>query len=170
MLNDRNRSQSNHHCGPVTKFLPTESDFLKANLRVFSNAKNHRTDSLVPLVVPTVNLNHLDILKHQRTTYGLDKGFIVCNSNCAVVALVVPLAALQEKFGPIECCSVVTLQAVRLSSPMPLFQIRHFRNPTPFFPSRTLSPHSARYCVCLPNPNHTDLRWRLPWRLINGHP
>ena len=91
---------------------PTETAFLEANLRVFSNAKNHRQDPDVPLVVPTVNLRHLDVLAHQKKVNKLDKGFLVCNSNCAVVALAVPFAALQERFGPIECSSVVTMQAV----------------------------------------------------------
>lgn len=87
-------------------------DFLKANLAVFSNAKNYRRDPLVPLVVPTVNLNHLDIIPHQRKHHNLEKGFLVCNSNCAVIGLVIPFAAMQAKFGPIESVSVVTLQAV----------------------------------------------------------
>jgi aspartate-semialdehyde dehydrogenase len=86
--------------------------FLKANLAVFSNAKNYRRDPLVPLVVPTVNLSHLDVLKHQRKHYGLEKGFLVCNSNCAVIGIVIPFAALQTKFGPVEQVSVVTMQAV----------------------------------------------------------
>jgi aspartate-semialdehyde dehydrogenase len=86
--------------------------FMKANLAVFSNAKNYRRDPLVPLVVPTVNLNHLDVLKYQQKHYNLKKGFLVCNSNCAVIGLVIPFAALQEKFGPVECVSVVTMQAV----------------------------------------------------------
>ena len=34
-----------------------ELAFLKANLAVFSNAKNYRQDPLVPLIVPTVNLD-----------------------------------------------------------------------------------------------------------------
>ncbi|MCJ1256157.1 hypothetical protein MMC24_003977 [Lignoscripta atroalba] len=89
-----------------------EMAFLKANLRVFSNAKNYRRDPLVPLIAPTVNINHLEVLHHQRKHYGLDKGILVCNSNCAVVALVIPLAALQARFGPIEYCSIVTMQAV----------------------------------------------------------
>lgn len=38
-----------------------EMEFLKANLAVFSNAKNYRRDPLVPLVVPTVNLPHLEL-------------------------------------------------------------------------------------------------------------
>ena len=92
--------------------MKQEMAFLKANLRVFSNAKNYRLDPLVPLVAPTVNLNHLEVLNHQRKHYGLDKGILVTNSNCAVVAIIVPFAALQAKFGPIEYCSIVTMQAV----------------------------------------------------------
>ena len=103
-----------------------ETAFSTANLRVFSNAKNHRMDPHVPLVVPTVNLKHLDVLAHQQKACGLDQGFIVCNSNCAVVALVVPLAALQARFGPIECCSVVTLQAVRFPPSLNIPKIRVF--------------------------------------------
>ncbi|KAE9983320.1 hypothetical protein EG328_010108 [Venturia inaequalis] len=89
-----------------------EMAFMKANLPVFSNAKNYRRDPLVPLVVPTVNPSHLDVLRHQRKHYSLEKGFLVCNSNCAVIGLVIPFAALQAKFGPIDIVSVVTMQAV----------------------------------------------------------
>jgi aspartate-semialdehyde dehydrogenase len=87
-------------------------DFLKANLAVFSNAKNYRRDPLVPLVVPTVNLPHLDLIPHQRRHHNLSKGFLVCNSNCAVIGLVIPFAALQKEFGPVDTVSVVTMQAV----------------------------------------------------------
>jgi aspartate-semialdehyde dehydrogenase len=86
--------------------------FLKANFAVFSNAKNYRRDPLVPLVVPTVNLPHMDVIHAQRKHHGLEKGFLVCNSNCAVIGIVIPFAALQAKFGVIDQVSVVTLQAV----------------------------------------------------------
>lgn len=89
-----------------------EMAFLKAELCVFSNAKNYRRDPIVPLVVPTVNPGHLEVVRFQRERYGLKKGFLVCNSNCAVIGLVIPFAALQQKFGPIEQVSVVTMQAV----------------------------------------------------------
>ncbi|GKT46052.1 putative aspartic-type endopeptidase [Colletotrichum spaethianum] len=89
-----------------------EMEFLKANLAVFSNAKNYRRDPLVPLVVPTVNLPHLDLIPHQRKHHSLEKGFLVCNSNCAVIGLVIPFAALQAAFGPVDQVSVVTMQAV----------------------------------------------------------
>jgi aspartate-semialdehyde dehydrogenase len=86
--------------------------FCKANIPVFSNAKNYRRDPITPLVVPTVNISHLDVLHHQRKQYKQEKGFIVCNSNCAVIGLVIPFAALQTKLGPIDQVSVVTMQAV----------------------------------------------------------
>lgn len=89
-----------------------EMEFLKANLAVFSNAKNYRRHPLVPLVVPTVNLPHLEVIPHQRKHYSVEKGFLVCNSNCAVIGIVIPFAALQSVFGPVGQVSVVTMQAV----------------------------------------------------------
>lgn len=87
-------------------------EFLKAEIPVFSNAKNYRRDPIVPLVVPTVNVDHLDLIPHQRKHHNLQKGFLVCNSNCAVIGLVIPFAAIQAKFGLVENAEVVTLQAV----------------------------------------------------------
>lgn len=87
-------------------------EFLKTELAVFSNAKNYRRDPLVPLVVPTVNLPHFDVIPHQRKHYGLKKGFLVCNSNCAVIGIVIPFAAIQKEFGQVDQVSVVTMQAV----------------------------------------------------------
>lgn len=87
-------------------------EFVNANIPIFSNAKNYRRDPLVPLVVPTVNLPHLDLIPHQRKVRNLEKGFLVCNSNCAVIGLVIPFAALQAAFGPIDKVSIVTMQAV----------------------------------------------------------
>lgn len=89
-----------------------EMEFVKANIPIFSNAKNYRRDPLVPLVVPTVNLSHFDVIPHQRKELGLGKGFLVCNSNCAVIGIVIPFAAIQRAFGPVSQVSVVTMQAV----------------------------------------------------------
>lgn len=96
----------------VVADVPPEMAFLKANIPTFSNAKNYRRNPLVPLVVPTVNLPHLDLIPHQRSHFQLEKGFLVCNSNCAVIGIVIPFAALQAKFGEINTVSVVTMQAV----------------------------------------------------------
>ncbi|EDO14307.1 hypothetical protein Kpol_152p2 [Vanderwaltozyma polyspora DSM 70294] len=84
-----------------------ESSFKDNGFAVVSNAKNHRREENVPLIVPIVNIDHLDILpKHDK------KGFIVCISNCSTAGLVAPLKPLVEKFGPIDALSTVTMQAI----------------------------------------------------------
>jgi len=40
------------------------------------------------------------------------KGFIVTNANCSTTGVVIPLAALERAFGPIESCIITTLQAI----------------------------------------------------------
>lgn len=111
-----------------------ELEFVQAEIPVFSNAKNHRRDPLVPLVVPTVNLPHLDLIPHQRATRGLSRGFLVCNSNCAVIGLVGPFAALQAAFGPVSAVSVVTMQAVSGAGYPGVSSMDMIDNVVPFIP------------------------------------
>jgi aspartate-semialdehyde dehydrogenase len=91
-----------------------EAAFRAAELAVFSNAKSYRRDPNVPLVVPLVNPFHLNIIPQQRAlhTPPLKKGFIVTNANCSTTGVVIPLAALERAFGPIEACIITTLQAI----------------------------------------------------------
>ena len=78
---------------------------------MFSNAKNHRMDGLVPLVVPLVNADHLDAIVEQRRRLGLRRGFIVTNANCSTTGLVVALKPLHDRYG-IQQMNVVTMQAI----------------------------------------------------------
>lgn len=91
-----------------------EAAFRAAELAVFSNAKSYRRDPNVPLVVPLVNPFHLNIIPQQRAlhTPPLKKGFIVTNANCSTTGVVIPLAALERAFGPVEACIITTLQAI----------------------------------------------------------
>ena len=84
-----------------------ETEFAKAGYKVISNSKNHRMDEDVPLLIPEVNPEHLDLLKFQK--YG--EGCIVTNPNCSVIGLVIALKPLLENFG-IEDVNVVTMQAI----------------------------------------------------------
>ncbi|TFK43994.1 aspartate-semialdehyde dehydrogenase [Crucibulum laeve] len=91
-----------------------ESEFRSADLAVFSNAKNYRRDPHVPLIVPLVNPSHLSIIPQQQSLHSppLKKGFIVTNANCSTTGYVIPLAALEKAFGPIELLLVTTMQAI----------------------------------------------------------
>jgi aspartate-semialdehyde dehydrogenase len=89
-----------------------EMAMLKQDIAVFSNAKNYRRDPIVPLIVPTVNSSHFDVIPHQRKVHNLKKGFLITNANCSTTGLVVPLKALQDAFGPMSHIIVNTQQAI----------------------------------------------------------
>jgi len=84
-----------------------ETQFARAGKIVFSNAKNHRWDKDVPLLVPEVNADHLQLIKQQN--FG--GGAIVTNPNCSTVGLVMALKPLHDAFGLHEVF-VVTMQAL----------------------------------------------------------
>lgn len=84
-----------------------EYDFAKAGYKVISNSKNHRMDNDVPLLIPEVNPDHLDLVKTQN--YG--DGCIVTNPNCSVIGMVIALKPLLDNFG-LEAINVVTMQAI----------------------------------------------------------
>jgi aspartate-semialdehyde dehydrogenase len=84
-----------------------ETDFAKAGYKVISNSKNHRMDKDVPLLIPEVNPDHLDLIKAQK--YG--DGCIVTNPNCSVIGLVIALKPLLDNFG-FDAVNVVTMQAI----------------------------------------------------------
>lgn len=95
---------------------PIEKAFVEAGLAVVSNAKNYRREQDVPLLVPIVNTEHLDMISTKLETAEKNNqkkpGFIVCISNCSTAGLVAPLKPLVEKFGPIDALTTTTLQAI----------------------------------------------------------
>ena len=84
--------------------------FAAAGCAVISNSSAFRMAPDVPLVVPEVNADHLNLIEHQPTRKQ-SGGYIVTNPNCCAIGLVLPLAPLEARFG-IEKLFVSTLQAV----------------------------------------------------------
>lgn len=87
-----------------------EQAFAKAGAFVLSNARNHRMDPDVPLVIPEVNAGHLALIDVQRANRGWT-GAIVTNANCATTVAAVALAPLHAAFGARKAF-VATMQAV----------------------------------------------------------
>jgi aspartate-semialdehyde dehydrogenase len=86
-----------------------EHAFAAAGHVVVSNAQNHRMELDVPLLVPEINPNHLQLLPHQRRKRNW-RGQIVTNPNCSAVVLAMSLAPLKP-FG-ITRVVVTTMQAI----------------------------------------------------------
>ncbi|HQJ75443.1 MAG TPA: aspartate-semialdehyde dehydrogenase [Bacteroidota bacterium] len=84
-----------------------ESNFAKNGYIVISNSKNHRMFENVPLLIPDVNPDHLDLIKHQK--YG--KGLIITNPNCSTIGLCMALKPIIDEFG-LDSVNVVTMQAI----------------------------------------------------------
>lgn len=87
-----------------------EPKFAAVGCAVISNSSAFRMVTDVPLVVPEVNADHLELIEQQswRKESG---GYIVTNPNCSAIGLVLALKPLQERFG-IESLFVSTMQAV----------------------------------------------------------
>lgn len=85
---------------------PLESELADAGHVVVTNAKSHRMAADVPLLVPEVNADHLELVRGRA-----GGGAILANPNCSTIGLVLALAPLHRAFG-VEKVHVVTLQAV----------------------------------------------------------
>ncbi len=86
-----------------------EPAFCEDGYVISSNSSNARMAPDVPLVIPEVNAEHMDLLEVQRDERGWD-GALVKNPNCSTITFVPTLAALAE-YG-LERVHVATLQAV----------------------------------------------------------
>lgn len=94
-----------------------EEELVKEGIPVFSNAKNHRMDAGVPILVPHANADHIRLTQQvlaQKDGVGEQKkkrGFIITNANCSSTGLAVALRPLHAHYG-IVSLFVTTLQAV----------------------------------------------------------
>ena len=104
-----------------------ETYYAKNGHAVISNARNHRTDPDVPLIIPEVNPEHLEMIKYQK--YG--EGFIVTNPNCSTIGAVLALKPLHDKFG-IKKLNIVTMQAMSGAGYPGLSSMDIFDNVVPY--------------------------------------
>jgi aspartate-semialdehyde dehydrogenase len=91
---------------------PLDCDLVIASgYPVISNSSSFRMPEDVPLVVPEINPDHLEIIPTQKKNRGYTKGFLVTNPNCTTIGLVMALAPLHRKFG-VEAAMMTSMQAI----------------------------------------------------------
>ena len=88
-----------------------EGSFAAAGYPVISNSSAFRMDQDVPLLIPEVNHEHLELLEQQQKNGNRQRGFIVTNPNCSTIMLALALAPLHTKFG-VASVVATTMQAL----------------------------------------------------------
>ena len=94
---------------PADFAAKVEKDFAKDYV-VASNASAHRMKKNIPLVIPEVNPEYLDMIDAQQKENKWD-GFIVTNPNCSTIALTLTLKPIVDNFN-VNSIRVSTMQAV----------------------------------------------------------
>ena len=87
-----------------------EEELAKAGYPVASNASAHRKDPDVPVMIPEVNADHMQLIEVQKKNRKWD-GFIVTEPNCTTTGMVMALKPIYDSFG-IKRVIVTTMQAL----------------------------------------------------------
>lgn len=87
-----------------------EEAYAKEEIPVVSNNSANRGAPDVPMIVPEINPEHLEIIEAQKKRLGTKRGFIAVKSNCSIQSYVPALHPL-KKFG-IKNVLACTYQAI----------------------------------------------------------
>ena len=87
-----------------------EEAYAKAETPVVSNNSAHRWTPDVPMIVPELNPEHLDVIPSQMKRLGTRRGFVVVKPNCSIQSYTPALHALLE-YGP-KLVVATTYQAI----------------------------------------------------------
>ena len=92
------------------EIMALEEAYAKAEVPVVSNNSAHRKTPDVPMVIPEINNDHIEIIKDQKKRLGTTKGFIAVKPNCSIQSYV-PFITPLLKFKPTNVV-VSTYQAI----------------------------------------------------------
>ena len=87
-----------------------EEAYAKAETPVVSNNSAHRWTPDVPMIVPELNPEHMEVIPYQKKRLGTERGFIAVKPNCSIQSYTPALHALRE-FVP-KVVVATTYQAI----------------------------------------------------------
>ena len=96
---------------PKDEIKALEEAYAKAECPVVSNNSANRFTPDVPMVVPEINADHIEIIPAQRKRLGTKRGFIAVKSNCSLQSYVPALHPLMKDYSVTKCL-VCTYQAI----------------------------------------------------------
>jgi aspartate-semialdehyde dehydrogenase len=92
--------------------LELEAGYAAKGFGVVSNNSAHRATEDVPVMIPEINYQHLEIIPQQQKQRGWGKGFLVVKPNCSIQSYMLPIYALIKAGYKLDKMIVTTLQAV----------------------------------------------------------
>ena len=95
---------------PKDEIKALEERYAKAEVPVVSNNSANRWTPDVPMVVPEINPEHLEVIESQKKRLGTTRGFICVKPNCSIQSYTPALNALKE-FEP-KLVVATTYQAI----------------------------------------------------------
>lgn len=95
---------------PKEDIIKLESEIAQHEIVVVSNNSAMRKFNDVPMIIPEINSEHLNVIEQQKNRLKTKKGYIVCKPNCSIQSYVPILSALKP-YG-IKEVSVATYQAI----------------------------------------------------------
>ena len=96
---------------PKAEIKALEAAYAKAECPVVAYNSANRFTPDVPMVVPEINADHIEIIPAQRKRLGTKRGFIAVKSNCSLQSYVPALHPLMKDYGVTKCL-VCTYQAI----------------------------------------------------------
>ncbi len=87
-----------------------EEEYAKHECPVVSNNSAHRFTPDVPMVIPEINAEHINIIEAQRKRLGTKRGFVAVKSNCSLQSYVPAIFPLSDM--GVENVLVCTYQAI----------------------------------------------------------
>ncbi len=89
-----------------------EEEYAKAECPVVSNNSAHRHTPDVPMVLPELNPEHIEIIPAQRKRLGTKKGFVAVKPNCSLQGYVPALFPIDKAGFKVKDVLVCTYQAI----------------------------------------------------------
>ena len=87
-----------------------EEDYARTETPVVSNNSAHRWTPDVPMMVPEINPEHMEVIASQRKRLGTKRGFVAVKPNCSIQSYAPVLTAWME-YEPVEVVAT-TYQAI----------------------------------------------------------
>ena len=89
-----------------------EEEYAKTETPVVSNNSAHRWAPDVPMVVPELNPEHLEVIESQKKRLGTTRGFIAVKPNCSIQSYTPALHALKKAGYEPKTVVATTYQAI----------------------------------------------------------